>query len=270
MQRRILFCCSVAVILSISPTLHLAAQQPAGLPPTISTKSGPDPLAVGLAALQHGDYASAKTFFTNILATTPTDLNARLLLGGADLGLKDFPSAIKEFQDVAAAKPTNWVAHQNLALAYAQSQDWPHFDKERALLKTARDNNAPGLDKTSSDLIDLIQIGPKTYSVLYFYTLTGHFHTRYVLAHFAEDGKPTDYIACESDDVDQTFFKQKHPDLAAAGQRSFSLDSYANTPNGQSQALIKFYPDGEPTYETVREDALKVLQAQAAPPARPK
>jgi hypothetical protein len=31
--------------------------------------------------------------------------------------------------------------------------------------------------------------------------------------------------------------------------------------------LIKFYPDGEPTYETVREDALKVLQAQATAPA---
>jgi hypothetical protein len=270
MQRRTLFCCSVALVLFIGTTLRIVAQQSAGLPPTISTKPGPDPLAVGLAALQHGDYAGAQTFFTNVLATTPTDLSARLLLGGADLGLKDFPSAIKEFQAVATAKPTNWVAHQNLALAYAQSQDWPDFDKERAILKSARDNNAPDLDKTSSDLIDLIQIGPKIYSVLYFYTLTGRFHTRYVLAHFGEDGKPTDYIACESDDVDQTFFKQKHPDLAAAGQRSFSLDSYANTANGQSQALIKFYPDGEPTYETVREDALKVLHAQAAAPAAPK
>ena len=266
MQRRTLISCSLAAILSLGPTLCMAAQQPSAPPPAISTKPGPDPLAVGLAALQHGDFASAKSFFTNVLASNPADLDARLLLGGADLGLKDFPSAIKEFQTVATAKPTNWTAHQDLALAYAQAQDWPDFDKERAIIKSARDKNATGLDKTGSDLIDELQVGSKTYRVLSFYKLAGRFHTRYAVVHFGDDGKLTDYIQCESDDVDQYAFKQKHPDKAAAGDRSFSLDSYSITPTGLSQGLIKFYWDGEPTYETVREDALKALQAQAAPP----
>jgi tetratricopeptide (TPR) repeat protein len=246
---------------------HSSAQQPAAAPPAISTLPGPDPLAVGESALQHGDYAGAKTFFTKYLANSPNDLQARLDLGGADVGLKDFPAAIKEFHTVIAAKPDDWAAHQNLALSFALSKDWPDFDKERATLKAARDNNAPGLDKTRFDLIDVLQIGPRTYRVLAFYTLAGRYDTRYAFVHFGDNGKLTDYIQCESDDADQYFFKQKHPDLAAAGQRSFSLDTYSVGENGLSQGLIKFYPDGEPTYETVREDALKVLQAQATAPA---
>jgi tetratricopeptide (TPR) repeat protein len=256
-------CFTIAALLTIAPPRPIAAQQPSTPPPSGTIQGGFSPLQMGISDLTRKDYAGAQTFFTNYLAATPNDPDARLFLGAADLGLKDVPSAIKEFQTVAAAQPTNWSAHQNLVRAYALTQDWSAFDKERDLLKSARDHNAPNLDKTTSDLIDTLQVGTKAYRVLYFYTLTGRFHTRYVFAHFGDDGKPTDYIACESDDTDQYFFKQKHPDLAAAGQRSFSLDTYSNGPNGQSQGLIKFYPDGEPTYETVRADALKVLQAQA-------
>ena len=263
MPRAILFCVGFLLL-----ALPAAAQTNSGPPPGIVIKPpSTSPITAGIAAEQRGDFAGAKTFFLNYLADNPNDLDARLFLGGAYQGLKDFPAAIKEFQAVITAAPTKWAAHQDLSLAYALIQDWTNFDKERALRKTARDNNAPGLDKTTSDLIDLLQIGDKTYRVLYFYIPTGRFHTRYVFAHYGESLQPTDYIACESDDVDQTFFKQAHPDLAAAGQRSYSLDSYANTPNGQSQALIKFYSDGEPTYETVRADALKVLEGQAHPQA---
>jgi hypothetical protein len=34
-----------------------------------------------------------------------------------------------------------------------------------------------------------------------------------------------------------------------------------------SQGLIKFYSDGEPTYETVRADVLKVLTSKEKPAA---
>ena len=54
---------------------------------------------------------------------------------------------------------------------------------------------------------------------------------------------------------------------AATGERSFSLDSYsALKPNAdgrgytQTHSTIKFYPDGEPTYETVRSDVMKALE----------
>jgi tetratricopeptide (TPR) repeat protein len=173
--------------------------------------SGPNPLAVGLAALQKGDYASARTFFANYLSGSPNDAEARLYLGGAEMGLKDFPAAIKDLQAVIAVKPDLWTAHTNLVLAYAESLDWADFDKERALIKSARDSNAPGLDKQKGDVIDLLQIGAKTYSVRAFYELYGRYHTRYAFLHFGDDGKLTDYIQCESDDVDQGSFSRRIP-----------------------------------------------------------
>jgi tetratricopeptide (TPR) repeat protein len=242
-------------------------QQAGSGAPAAAPQSGPNPLAVGLAALQKGDYGAAKTFFTEYLSSSPDDAEAWLYLGGADLGLKDFPAAIKDMRAVIAVKPDLWPAHLNLVLAYAESEDWADFDKERALIKAARDNNAPGLDKQKGDVIDVLHVGTKTYSVRAFYELYGQFHTRYVFLHFGDDGKLSDYVQCESDDSDQGFFKQAHPKEAAAGARSFSLDSYAVGEKGMTQALIKFYSDGEPTYETVRADALKVLAGQQKPAA---
>ena len=232
----------------------------------VPLQSGPNPIAVGLAAMQKGDYASANAFFAQYVSANPGDTEARMYLGGAEMGLKEFPAAIKDLQAVIAAKPDMWTAHTNLVLAYAETLDWADFDKERALIKAARDNNVPGLDKQRGDVIDVLQVGAKTYSVRSFYELYGRFHTRYAFLHFGDDGKLTDYIQCESDDADQGLFKQAHPKEAAAGGRRFSMDSYTVGENGMTQGLVKFY-DGEPTYETVREDALKVLQGQATPAA---
>ncbi|MGA8939952.1 MAG: tetratricopeptide repeat protein [Acidobacteriaceae bacterium] len=269
MKRTALSAFVVLALLVTGITDLASAEQVAGSPPAV-TAPGPNPLAVGKSAIEHGEYDSAKTFFTQYLIASPNDLEARFYLGGSYLGLKDFPAAVKQFQTIIAAKPDAWPAHMNLALAYAQMQDWPNFDKEQALLKVARDRNAPTLDKINGDLIDVLQVGPKTYRVLYFYTLTGRYHTRYAFVHSSSEGKLTDYIQCESDDVDQFSFKQKHPKEAAGGDRSFSLDTYDIGEHGLTQGLVKFYWDGEPTYETVRADALKVLQAQGAPTPAPK
>ena len=244
-----------------------AGQQVGNNAAALDLQRGPNPLAVGLAELQHGDYGAAKAFFSEYLSSSPNDLDARMDLGGAELGLREFPAAAKEFQAVIAAKPDLWPAHLNLVLAYAELQDWPDFDRERAFVKAARDKSAPGLEAQKGDLIDVLHVGAKTYSVRAFYELYGQYHTRYVFLHFAEDGKLTDYVQCESDDADQEIFKQAHPKEAAAGARSFSLDTYTVTDTGMSQGLIKFYSDGEPTYEVVRADVLKVLTGKEKPAA---
>jgi tetratricopeptide (TPR) repeat protein len=241
------------------------AQLPSRLPQV--DKSGGDPLAVGKAALERKDYEAAKKFFKDYLDGNAGDIEATSDLGDAELGLKDYPAAAKQFKEVIAAKKDLWHAHQDLVLAYAGMQDWADFDRERAVIKAARDQNAQGLAGHDGDVIDVLQVADKTYTVRAFYKLYGHYNTRYVFLHFGADGKLSDYIQCESDDIDQVSFKQAHPKEAAAGERSFSLDTYAISEKGSSQGLIKFYSDGEPTYETVRADALKVLEGNVKPAA---
>jgi tetratricopeptide (TPR) repeat protein len=234
-------------------------------PPGSTAKA--DPLSIGKAALQHGDFGAARTFFAAYAADNPKDAEAMFFLAGTDVNLKKYDDAVKEFQAAIELKPDAWAAHQNLALTYARMQNWPAFDKERAVIKAARDAKTPGLKLDGHDIIDVLDVNGVTYQVWYFYTPYGQFHTRYAFLHFDAEGKADNWIQCESDDSDQGFFQQKHPKEAAAGDRSYSLDTYSRSEKGMTQGLIKFYQDGEPTYETVRADALKALTNQSKPAA---
>jgi len=219
--------------------------------------------------MEHGDYATAKTFFTTYVAATPGDAEAWFYLGGANLGLDQPGEAAKAFSKSIELKPDAWSAHTNLVLAYAEMQDWAAFDKERVLIKAARDEKKPGISLDAHELIDVLHVNGETYQVWYFYKPYGHFHARYVFLHFGQDGKADRWYQCESDDVDQAFFQQQHPKEAKAGERSYSLDSYWFEKSSQypSQALHGFYSDGEPPYETVRADVLKAIAGKTKPAA---
>jgi hypothetical protein len=251
--------------------LMLRAQQTGTASVVGPDSRGADPLAVGKSAMEKRDFVAARAFFAKYAAENPKDVEAMFYVASSDLELKNFSVAIEELKAVLAAKPDAWAAHQGLVFAYAQVGDWEAFDKERALIKAAQDKSDPGLPQDRPTSIDSITVGDQTYRVFAFYKLDGHFHTRYYFIHFEPDGTRGRTFACESDDVDQTFFAKLHPKEAAAGGRSFSLDSYSaikKQPDGkmtQTHGTMKFYPDGEPTYETVRADVIAVLLGTAAP-----
>jgi hypothetical protein len=73
------------------------------------------------------------------------------------------------------------------------------------------------------------------------------------------------HIELDSDDSDQMYFKQVHPDLAAKGDRQYSLDAFTDRtlPDGTvDHALIQFF-DGAPSYDTVRERILAIAERSA-------
>jgi tetratricopeptide (TPR) repeat protein len=260
---------SIAV-LSVQPAV--AQQQPTqltlqSLPPATTTPanipSAPaaaaDPLAIGKQAMQHNDYQTAQAFFANYLKGNPGNLEALLLEGNASLALKQYAAAGGDFQSAIDKVPTLWAAHKNLVIAYAGQGKWQEFDQERRLLQEARASDAAGLSKTEADVIEVLYFGTDRYVVRAFPVLTGRFKARYNFAHYGKDDKLDSWLACESNDVDQAAFAQKHPKEAAAGQRSFALDGYSISPTTTTHATIKLYPDGEPSYETVRTDVIGVL-----------
>jgi hypothetical protein len=72
-------------------------------------------------------------------------------------------------------------------------------------------------------------------------------------------------IELDSDDPDQVYFREVHPDLAAKGDRRFSLDAFATDRTGNVEhALIQFY-DGRPSYDAVRERILKIAEHSGKP-----
>jgi tetratricopeptide (TPR) repeat protein len=231
----------------------------------------PDSLDSAKQALGKGDYASAEKLLTAYVKENPGDADALYLQGNAFLGLKQYDAAAQSYLAAVKAQPSLWAAHKNMVIAYAAQEKWKEFDQERALLKDARAKGESGLNANDVDVIDVLYVGDDRYIVRAFAQLGGRFNNRYTFMHFGPDNKPDYWIACESDDVDQITFAKAHPKEAAAGQRSFSLDSYTGpkpTADGGStrtHGTIKFYPDGEPSYETVRADVLSVLQHKTNP-----
>lgn len=226
-----------------------------------------DPISEGRDALKGKDFATAHTLFAGFLKDHPHNAEALALDGNAFLGLKQYEDAARSYVAAIELNPGLWGAHKNLIIAYAAQGKWKEFDQERALLQDARAKGELGLSPKDYDVVEVFNVGSQEYVVRSYAELNGKFKTRYTFAHFATNGKLDYLIACESDDVDQISFAKTHPEQAAAGQRSFSLDSYSaitvsadGKSSTQTHGTIKFYPDGEPAYETVRADVIKALE----------
>lgn len=262
---------AASLITAISRSSAPEASAAATISQTTQTTAA-DSLDRGKQALKSGDYETARKFFSAYLKDNPDSAEALFLAGNAFLGLKLYEEAAQSYLAAVKLEPSLWLAHKNLVIVYAAEGKWKAFDQERALIQDRRANGAAGLSSRDADLIEAFYVGKEQYKVLSYAELAGRFKMRYNFVHFGSDGKPDYWIACESDDVDQISFAKSHPKEAAAGQRSFSLDSYsAPTPTAdgksstETHGTIKFYPDGEPTYEAVRSDVMKVLAHQAEP-----
>ena len=199
-----------------------------------------DPLDTRKQAFRRGDYVAAQKFFTAYLRDNPSNLEVLLLAGSAFFELKQYEDAAQSFLTAIKLQPSFWAAHKNLVIVYAAQGKWTEFDRERAVLKAARESGASGLSTKDADVIDVLYVGSEQYRVFSYAELAGRFKMRYNFVHFGSDRKPNNWIACESDDVDQTSFAKAHPQEAASGQRSFSLDTYSApkpSADGKNQVL---------------------------------
>jgi hypothetical protein len=91
-------------------------------------------------------------------------------------------------------------------------------------------------------------------------------HNNHLLSEILDaSGRTILRIELDSDDGDQVYFREIHPDLAAKGDRRFSLDLFGperTLPNGtidSPHALIQFF-DGAPSYDVVRERILAIAE----------
>ena len=220
-------------------------------------------IAPALEAMRKADYAGALAMFETVLPLYPRDARVLMFAGRAAHGAGDDKKALGFFQVALDSEPRNhplWGLHMEIVPLYAAAGDWEGFDRERTKIREAVKANTPFFEKLSGYVIENIHEGDKTIRVLEFPLLNGRFHTRYrfILPASASGPAWNPYIDCESDDNDQGAFAKAHPDLAAKGDRSFSLDGYL-APNTHSTIML--FGDGEPTYETVR-----ALVVKHAPP----
>jgi tetratricopeptide (TPR) repeat protein len=224
----------------------------------------PKELVAAQGELLSKHFAQAKEMFAAYLVQHPGNLDAEVGVGDAELGMHEYEAAEMQYRAVVAVQPERWLAHKNLVIIEAALGRWEEFDRERAVLRGARERGAPGISARESDVIDSFDIHGEHWIVREYYEPVGRSLTRYNFEEFAPDGKVKAYVSLESAEAAKAALAggdvHVGSDAAVAAMRDFALNFYT----GKAHGTIARYPGGEPRYERVRRDVMVWVRARKA------
>jgi len=230
----------------------------------LAQTSVPASLAEAKQELAAKHYAQAKELFAAYAKAHPENVDAVVGVGDAELALHEYESAELTYRSVVAKQPQMWRAHKNLVIIEAALGRWEEFDRERAVLRSARERGAEGISARESDVIDGFDVRGLHWIVREYYLPVGRSLTRYNFESFGADGRVKEYISLESAEAAKTAAVEgdvlrSDEQTRQEAVKDFALDWYT----GAAHGTIKSYPAGEPQYEAVRADVMRWLRGQS-------
>ena len=219
--------------------------------------------------MQARQFAQAERVFHAYLQAHPADVQAELGTGDAQLGLKRYESAETTYRALVAQQPELWQAHKNLVVVEAALGRWEEFDRERTVLRLARERGAPGISAHESDVIDSFNVGGERWVVRAYFQPMGRSQALYNFERFSPAGKVEAYISLEDAAAARAALTPGDVRIGPGAApidatKEFALNWYTGSANGS----IRHYAPGEPNYERVRADAVRWLHRQPKPLAR--
>jgi len=218
-----------------------------------------------------GRYADALADLRSLLAQLKSDTPAHLAMAerAAEAAIEagDRAYAIALLKPIEEHEGSDCSARTLLARAAAENGESAERDAEINAL-AALHNQAPQSPAGKLDIFLLEkQRLPGGGRVAIWYALRpfGPFHTHLLSEIQDASGAELFRVELESDDGDQVDFRETYPELAAKGDRRYSLDIFApdlTLSDGRidhPHALIQFF-DGAPTYDTVRDRILAIAK----------
>jgi hypothetical protein len=206
--------------------------------------------------------------FAAYVQAHPGNIDGEEGVGDAELGLHEYEAAELQYRQVVAARPEFWIAHKNLVIVEAALGRWGEFDRERTVLRDARERGAPGISARESDVIDDFDVAGNHWIVREYYEPVGRSLTRFNFESFGADGRAREYVSLESAEAAQRALHMGGnvrigDDVKTLPPiKDFALNWY----NGKAHGAIKRYPGGEPGYEHVRADVMRWLRGSSARP----
>ncbi len=236
-----------------------------------STEQAPrGELRRGRELLMRREFAAARQVFAAFLKTHPTDVQARLGEGDAELGLHQYEAAEMTYRAVTARQPELWQAHKNLVVVEAALGRWEDFDRERTVLRMARERGAPGISARESDVIDSFNVRGAHWVVRSYFEPVGRSEARYNFEHFSPGGRVLAYISLEDTAAAAAALKPGDVRIGSANAPNNSAEPHALSLNwytGTAHGTIREYRSGEPTYEALRAAVRSWLAHHALPAA---
>jgi tetratricopeptide (TPR) repeat protein len=229
-----------------------------------SQATPPGSLAEAKQALAAKHFVEARGLFAAYERSHAGNVEATLGVADAELGLHEYEAAEINYRKVVAAQPEQWAAHKNLVVVEAALGRWEEFDRERAVLRGARERGAPGISARESDVIDAFDLNGGHWIVREYYEPAGRSLTRYNFERFSPDGRVQEYISLESANAAaQALATSQSPVRIGAEGTSAPITDFAlNWYTGKAHGTIARYPKGEPRYEDVRAAVRRWLRIQ--------
>lgn len=220
-----------------------------------------------------GRYADTLEELLSLLGQIPQNTPARIAMAErtaeAALGAGEQTYAISLLKPIEEHDSSDCPARTLLARAYAEEGHSAERDAEISAL-TELHRQAPRSPVGKLDTFLLEQHGLKGGGIVrIWYVLQpwGPHNTHLYSEVLDASGGTIVSVELDSDDGDQVYFRQIHPDLAAKGGRQFSLDAFADRTLADGKidhqhTLIQFF-DGAPSYDKVRERILAIAERSA-------
>jgi len=258
------FWCSIAAHTACLAVMVLCIAADSSAQSSGAGSSSGNDLAAARQELAAKHYARAKELYRAYLHAHPDSVDAEFGLADAELALKEYEAAEIDYRRVVAAEPQQWVAHKNLVIVEAELGRWSEFDRERAVLRSARERGAPGISPSESDIIDSFDVNGHRWIVREYFEPVGRSQARFNFERFSPEGRVEEYVSLEPTTAAEAALKPgdvhigaetKTPPNATSGE--FSLNWYS----GKGHGTIARYPKGEPKYERVRADLIRWLHA---------
>ena len=235
--------------------------------PSTTQKAVPAEIAAARRALAARKFQRAEEMFAGFARSHPGNIDAEEGIGDAELGMHQYLAAEIQYRKVVAQEPEFWIAHENLVIVEAKLGRWGEFDRERALLRDARERGAPGISARESDVIDSFHVRGEHWIVREYFEPVGRSLTRYNFECFGPDGRVREYVSLESAEAARRALVRSPNVIIGADPthapaiKDFALNYYTL----KSHGTVKLYPQGEPRYEQVRADVIRWLRTHPAP-----
>jgi hypothetical protein len=213
-------------------------------------------------------YADALALFGRLSKEVPGSAYLAKVTSETALNAGDNTVALALLRPIRQADPDDWQAVGLLARACAQARDAACRDAEIShMAELHRRGLTPGAFQQYK--VETVKVGDNSLVISVFLQPAGRYNAYAIGQLFDAGGVSVLRIFLESADFDQPLFAKEHPQEAARGLRSFSLDGYRETStNGAGQRTethftYRFFV-GEPKYEALRGDFIDIANGKAS------
>ncbi len=212
-------------------------------------------------------WADALVIFKDLHAHHPRNAEVAKYAAEAAMNTGDYAYAEANLTPLTTSDE-DWQAHTLLARCYAQ--EGKDVERDAALDKLTKlhaNTTDPRFQRLTQFVIEQVPTSKGSLQIVWSLVPVSQYKVYEMGRVLDPNGRRTFLITLESNENEQAAWAQKHPQLAAAGQRFFSLDGYRDDTAADGQVTqthftFGFFEDGRPDYRTVRARMVDIAEGK--------